>query len=54
MKTIRSENYQIGSYEISKVSLSFDDERCILHDGVSSYAYDHKNILKLWSSIIRL
>ena len=42
MKTIRSQNHQIGSYEINKVSLScFDDKRYILEDGISSYAYGH-------------
>ena len=44
-KTIRSENHQIGSYVINKVSLScFDHKRYILNDGVSSYAFGHKNI----------
>lgn len=42
MKTIRSQNHQLGSYEINKVSLScFDDKRYILEDGVKSYAYGH-------------
>ena len=42
MKTIRSQNHKIGSYEINKVSLScFDDKRYILEDGISSYAYGH-------------
>ena len=45
MKTIRSENHQLGSYEINKVSLScFDDKRYIHDDGIISYAYGHKNI----------
>ena len=45
MKTIRSENHQLGSYEINKVSLScFDDKRYINKDGKTSYAYGHKNI----------
>ena len=45
MKTIRSENHQLGSYEINKESLScFDDKRYIHDNGVSSYAYGHKNI----------
>ena len=44
MKTIRSENHQLGSYEINKVSLScFDDKRYIHEDGIKSYAYGHKN-----------
>ena len=45
MKTIRSENHQLGSYEINKVSLScFDDKRYIHEDGKTSYAYGHHNI----------
>ena len=45
MKTIRSQNHELGSYEINKVSLScFDDKRYVLEDGVTSYAYGHKNI----------
>ena len=44
MKTIRSENHQLGSFEINKVSLScFDDKRFINYDGISSSAYGHKN-----------
>ena len=46
MKTIRSENHQLGSYELNKVSLScFDDKRYIHKDGIKSYAYGHKNIV---------
>ena len=42
MKTIRSQNHQLGSYEINKVSLScFDDKRYILDNGQESYAYGH-------------
>ena len=42
MKTIRSQNHELGSYEIIKVSLScFDDKRYILEDGITSYAYGH-------------
>ena len=45
MKSIRSNNHQLGSYEINKVSLScFDDKRYILEDGISSYAYGHYKI----------
>ena len=45
MKTIRSQNHELGSYEINKVSLScFDDKRYIHDDGKTSYAYGHKNI----------
>ena len=42
MKTIRSQNHQLGSYEINKVSLScFDDKRYILENGIKSYVYGH-------------
>ena len=42
MKTIRSQNHNLGSYEINKVSLScFDDKRYILENGINSYAYGH-------------
>ena len=42
MKTIRSQNHELGSYEINKVSLScFDDKRYILENGIKSYAYGH-------------
>ena len=45
MKTIRSQNHQLGSYEINKVSLScFDDKRYILEDGITSFAYGHYKI----------
>ena len=45
MKTIRSENHQLSSYEINKVPLScFDDKRYILKNGKTSYAYGHKKI----------
>ena len=45
MKTIRSENHQLGSYELNKVSLScFDDKRYIHNNGIDSYAYGHNNI----------
>ena len=46
MKSIRSELYQICSYQLNKVSLSpFDDKRYILSDGITSYAYGNKNNL---------
>ena len=47
MKTIRSINHNLSSYEINKVSLScFDDKRYILNDGINSYAYGHYKINK--------
>ena len=45
MKTIRSNNHQLKSYELNKVSLScFDDKRYIHNNGVTSYAYGHYKI----------
>ena len=45
MKTIRSQNHELGSYEINKVSLScFDDKRYIHEDGITRHAYGHHNI----------
>ena len=42
MKTIRSQNHELGSYEINKVSLScFDDKRYIHKNGITSHAYGH-------------
>lgn len=44
MKTIRSNNDQLGSYEINKVSLSrFDDKRYTLNC-INSLAYGHYKI----------
>ena len=46
MKTIRSQNHELSSYEINKVSLScFDDKRYIHEDGKTSFAYGHNNII---------
>ena len=45
MRTIKSEKHQLGSYVLDKTSLScFDDKRYIHENGVTSYAYGHKNI----------
>lgn len=42
MKTIKSQNHELGSYEINKVSLScFDNKGYILSNGITSYAYGH-------------
>ena len=45
MKTIRSQNHQLRSYEINKVSLScYDDKRYIQEDGIHTHAYGHKDL----------
>ena len=50
MKTIRSKNHQLGSYELNKMSLScLDDKRYIL-DGINSYACGYHRI---WKDVTR-
>ena len=45
MKTIRSNNHQLGSFELNKISLScLDDKRFIHENGITSYAYGHYKI----------
>ena len=45
MKTHRSNNHQLGSFELNKISLScFDDKRFIHQNGITSYAYGHYKI----------
>ena len=45
MKRIQSKKHKIGTYEISKRSLScFDDKRFALNDGIPMFAYFHKDI----------
>ena len=45
IKTIRSNNHQLGSFELNKISLScFHDKRFIHQNGITSYAYGHYQI----------
>ena len=45
MERIQSKLHRIGTYNVSKISLScFDDKRYILNDGVNTLAYFHKDI----------
>ncbi len=47
MNMIRSENHQLHTITVNKVSLSpFDDKRYLLSDGVTSLAYGHHAIIK--------
>ena len=44
-KRIQSKRYRLGTYNVSKVSLScFDNQRYILDDGEGSHSYFHKGI----------
>ena len=45
MKTIESKLYELGIYDIFKISLScFDDKIYVLNEGVNTLAYFHKDI----------
>ena len=45
MKRIQSKLHRIGTYNVSKISLSyFDDKRYILDAGINSLAYSHQDI----------
>ena len=46
MKRIQLKLHKIGTCYVSKISLSFfDDKRYTLDDGVSSFAYFEKDII---------
>ena len=48
MNRIQAKKHKIGTYDIDKISLSwFDDKKYVLHDGVHTLAYFHKDSLKL-------
>ena len=52
MKSIRSGKHELNSYEINKVSLScYDDKRFILKNGVTTLAYGHKRLSRLFCQI---
>ena len=44
MKRIQRKKYNLGTYEINKISLScFDDKRYVLDDGIYMLAYFQKD-----------
>ena len=44
MKRIQARKHKIGTYEITKISLScFDDKRCVLDERIHTLAYFHKD-----------
>ena len=44
MRRIQSKKHKLGTHEISKISLSyFDDKRYVLDDGVYTLSYFHKD-----------
>ena len=47
MKTIQNKKHKLGTYEISKISLScFDDKRFALNVGIHTLACFHKGLRK--------
>ena len=46
MKRIQSKLHRLGTYDLNKISLSCsDDKRIVLHDGINTLAYFHKDIV---------
>ena len=46
MKRIQSNLLEIGTYDVSKISLScFDDKRYVLDNAINTLAYFHKDIV---------
>ena len=58
MKSIRSNNHQLWSYEPNKVSLSCFDYKRYMLNGINSYVYGHYRISKVvtlrhsWGSLV--
>ena len=47
MRRIQGKKHKMGTYEINKISLScFDDKRFVLHNGIHTLAYFHKDLKK--------
>ena len=47
MKRIQAKNHKLGSYEISKISLScFDDKKSVSNNGIDMFPYFHKDLRK--------
>ena len=45
MTRIQSKLHKVGIYDVCKISLScFDDQRYILDDGITTFAYFHKDL----------
>ena len=45
MTRIQSKLHKVGIYDACKISLScFDDQRYILDDGITAFAYFHKDL----------
>ena len=40
------QKHKIGTYEIDKISICFDDKRFVLDDGIHTLAYFHKELRK--------
>ena len=46
MQRIQAKNHKLGTYEINKISLCFDDERSASKDVIHTRAYFHKDLRK--------
>ena len=53
MRGVKPKNHNLGTYEANKISLScFDDKLYILHDGINTLVYGHKDIKMINLDII--
>ena len=54
MRRIQGKKHKMGTYKISKTSLSiFDDKWFVLNNGIHTVAYFHKKDSHRWSQIKR-
>ena len=44
MRRIQGKKHKMGTYEIDKISLGFDDKRFVLNDGIHTLAYFRKDL----------
>ena len=52
MRRIQSKKQKLGTYQISKISLScFDDKRFVLDDGIHTLGYFHKDLKNRFSQM---
>ena len=53
MRRIQDKKHKMGTCEINKISLSyFDDKRFVLHNGIHTHAYFHKEFKNRFTQMI--
>ena len=46
MKRIQSKKHKIGTYKVNKILLCFDSKTFVSDDGIHTFAYFHKDLMK--------